>query len=243
MGEAEGAIYWTGCPSVDLAAGILDSPGLDFDPYTKYGGVGPTPDLTAGYVVVMQHPVTTEHDQAARHVEETLHSVCNSGLPALWFWPNVDAGSDGTSRGIRKFREMHAPDNIHFFKNMKPLDFLRLLRNCRCLVGNSSVGIRECAFLGVPVVNIGSRQSDRERGPNVVDVDYSRAAIAEAIRHQVDHGAYPQDDLYGDGRAGRRIARLLATAPLTSAKRFVEIEQSDLPDDQRPGKLRIHRAA
>src|SRR5213592_2736895 len=80
----------------------------------------------------------------------TLKVVKALGIPALWFWPNVDAGSDGTSSGIRAFREQCRPTNIHFFKNMEPSDFLRLLHNSRCLVGNSSVGIRECSFLGVP---------------------------------------------------------------------------------------------
>ena len=101
---------------------------------------------------------------------ETLHAVHDSGIPTLWFWPNVDAGSDGTSAGLRAFRENVDPANIHFFKNMEPTDFLRLIYNARCLIGNSSVGIRESSFLGIPVVNIGSRQNGRERGRNVAAV-------------------------------------------------------------------------
>ena len=66
--------------------------------------------------------------------------------------------------GYEVFERPQQPKNIHFFKNMEPNDFLRLLKNSQCLVGNSSVGIRECAFLGVPVVNIGSRQHGRHRG-------------------------------------------------------------------------------
>ena len=91
---------------------------------------------------------------ARKHVEETLHAVDQLRLPTLWFWPNPDAGSDGTSGGIRRFRELEQPENIHFFKNMAPADFLRLIYNSRCLIGNSSVGIRECSYLGVPVVNM-----------------------------------------------------------------------------------------
>src|SRR6185312_15296581 len=125
----------------------------------------------------MQHPVTTEHQLARRHVMETLHAVREIGMPTLWFWPNVDAGSDGTSNGIRAFRESQDATNIHFFKNMIPTDFLRLIYNARCLVGNSSVGIREAGFLGVPVVNIGVRQSGRERSHNVVDVAHDRTEI------------------------------------------------------------------
>jgi UDP-hydrolysing UDP-N-acetyl-D-glucosamine 2-epimerase len=209
MGEEPSAVHVTGCPSIDLAQAILERPELDFDPIERYGGVGGPIDPSQAYVVVMQHPVTTEYRLARRHVLETLHTVRDLGIPAFWFWPNVDAGADGTSSGIRTFRETERPDNIHFFKNMVPLDFLRLLYNSKCLVGNSSVGIRECSFLGVPVVNIGSRQAGRDRGCNVIDVDYDRQEISCAMRRHLGNGRYRQDPLYGDGKAGPRIAHCL----------------------------------
>jgi UDP-hydrolysing UDP-N-acetyl-D-glucosamine 2-epimerase len=220
MGEDPATVKVTGCPSIDLACEILNDPTLNFNPLDKYGGVGPDLDLTRGYLVVMQHPVTTEWEQARQHVVETLSAVRDNGLPALWFWPNVDAGSDGTSNGIRAFRETERPSNIRFFKNMAPLDFLRLIHNSRCLLGNSSVGIRECSLLGVPVVNVGSRQSGRDRGRNVLDADYDRRCIGNALERHMSNGRYPQDTLYGDGHAGQRIAELLASMPLTIEKRL-----------------------
>ena len=210
MGEEPDTVVVTGCPSIDIAAGVLDHPAPDFDPMAKYGGVGAKLDLSGRYLVVLQHPVTTEHDLARRHVQETLHAVAESGIPTLWFWPNADAGSDGTSRGIRAFRETHNPANVHFFKNMAPTDFLRVVHRAGCLVGNSSAGIREGSFLGVPVVNIGVRQAGRDRGANVLDVGYDRQGITDAIQKQVAHGRYPSDSLYGDGAAGPRIAGALA---------------------------------
>ena len=221
MGEEPATVFVTGCPSIDLAAEVLRSPALDFDPFLKYGGVGAPVDLPSGYVVVMQHPVTTEDRDARQQTLETLSAVAATGLPALWFWPNVDAGSDGTSNAIRSFREREQPKNIHFFKNMAPADFLKLLFNSRCLVGNSSVGIRECSFLGVPVVNVGTRQAGRDRGANVIDVGYDRDAIRSGIRAAVENARPVGDALYGDGRAGERIAALLATQPLRVEKRLV----------------------
>jgi UDP-hydrolysing UDP-N-acetyl-D-glucosamine 2-epimerase len=220
MGEDPSTVYMTGCPSIDIAAEILGRPALDFDPIAKYGGVGAALDLSKGYVVVMQHPVTTEYQQARQHVTETLHAVREVGLPTLWFWPNVDAGSDGTSSAIRAFRENQSATNIHFFKNMIPTDFLRLIYNARCLVGNSSVGIREAGFLGIPVVNIGVRQGGRERSINVRDVGYDRREIAAAMHAQVAHGRFKSDLLYGDGKAGKRMADLLAEVPLKVEKRL-----------------------
>ena len=220
LGEDPATVCVTGCPSIDLAASILDRPALDFDPLEKYGGVGDPVDLSDGYIVVLQHPVTTEYEEARRQIVETLHAVHHLELPTLLFWPNVDAGSDGTSKGIRMFREQGQLDRVHLFRNMLPEDFLRLLKNCRCLVGNSSVGIRECSFLGVPAVNIGSRQRGRERGRNVIDVEHDRGAIESAIRRHLTSGRPATDTLYGDGQAGMRIADELTRRALTIDKRL-----------------------
>lgn len=221
LGEDPEMVFNTGCPSIDLAAEVLKEPDLDFDPYQKYGGVGAKPELKEGYLIVMQHPVTTEYTESRKHIEETLHAVKDINLPVLWFWPNVDAGADGTSTGIRAYREKHELPHIHFFKNMEPNDFLMLLYHSKCLIGNSSVGIRECAFLPVPVVNIGSRQNRRDRGENVADVPYNRKNIRQAIDHWVTNGKPHRSDVYGGGDAGERIAALLATLPLRFHKTIV----------------------
>lgn len=221
MGENPESVFITGCPSIDIAANVLRKPALDFDPVAKYGGVGPPLDTQSkGYLVVMQHPVTTEYEQARTQVMETLYAVKEIGLTTFWFWPNVDAGSDGTSKGIRVFRENENPTNIHFFRNMESEDFLRLVYNSRCIVGNSSVGIRETSFLGVPSVNIGTREAGRERSRNVLDVNYDRVEIREAVTKQLSNGRYPSDTLYGNGEAGEQIAKILAEVPLRSEKRL-----------------------
>ncbi len=80
----------------------------------------------------------------------------------------------------------------------------------KCLIGNSSSGIREGAFIGTPVVNIGSRQSNRERGSNVLDVNHDLKSIVEGVNYQKNHGKYPMEDIYGDGKAGKNIADILA---------------------------------
>ena len=220
LGEDPATVHVTGCPSIDIAAEVAARPEMDFDPFVKYGGVGPTADLSKGYLVVMQHPVTTEYEEARQQVDETLYAVRDLGLPVLWFWPNVDAGSDGTSKGIRVFREKEAPNNLHLFRNMFPEDFLRLLCGATAIVGNSSVAIRECSYLGVPAVNIGTRQLGRERGHNVIDVGHDRREIANAIGTHVKSGKPHRDLLYGDGRAGERIADCLSQAELTIEKRL-----------------------
>jgi UDP-hydrolysing UDP-N-acetyl-D-glucosamine 2-epimerase len=221
MGENPAKVFNTGCPSIDLAKEIQDSPALDFDPIAKYGGVGTDIDWKSGYIVVMQHPVTTEYPSARKDVEETLKAIHELNIPTFWFWPNVDSGSDGTSRGIRSFRETQQPENIHFFKNMEPNDFLRLLKNSQCLVGNSSVGIRECAFLGVPVVTIGTRQNGRHSGNNVTDVIYDKNQIIAAIQERIKNTTIIPENIYGAGESGKKIAPVLAETELTFHKTIV----------------------
>ena len=215
MGEDPAYVINTGCPSMDLAKEVLESPNLDFDPIEKYGGVGEIGDWKKeGYIVVMQHPVTTEYSDSRKHVEATLKAVDNLGIPTFWFWPNVDAGADGTSTGIRAYREYNNPTNIRFFKNMEPHDFLRLIKNAKVLVGNSSVGIRESSYLGVPVVNIGSRQNGRHRGKSVIDCEYLQEELEDAIETHLKHGPYESEFIYGNGQAGQKIADTLANIEL-----------------------------
>lgn len=214
LGENPQYVFNTGCPSIDLAQEVLESGSLDFDPISKYGGVGETLDTQEGYWVVMQHPVTTEVWRSRKQIEETLHAMHDLKEPVFWFWPNVDAGADGTSTGIRAFREKYALEKFHFFKNMEPSDFLKLLHNSKGLIGNSSVGIRECAFLGIPVVNIGTRQNGRERGNNVWDVGYDRNEILSAL-DEIKNSTRPlSSKVYGGGNAGYLIAEKLSKLPL-----------------------------
>ena len=219
MGERPESVFMTGCPSIDLARLALEAePRGIADVASRYTGVGPPVDVTKPYIVVLQHPVTTEYDDSRRHADETIEAVSQAGYPTLWFWPNVDAGSDGTSKAIRTARERHKLQQTHFYKNMNPMDFLSILINSRGIVGNSSVAIRECSFLGVPAVNIGSRQQRRDRGRNVVDVGYDRQEIAAAIKNMWATTVRTRDTIYGDGHAGKRIAEVLATADLTIQK-------------------------
>lgn len=219
MGEAPQSVYVTGCPSIDLARKVLEKPTLDFDPIEKYGGSGLAKIAPKDYYIVIQHPVTDESNEAFAQVTETLYAMVEQGNPVYWIWPNADAGSDGVSKGIRTFREKVSPSNIWFFRDIPSRDFLKLLHNARAIVGNSSVAIRECSYLGVPAVNIGSRQAGRDRGCNVVDVSPNREDILSAI-YQQSNTQRIRSELYGDGYAGEKIAHLAATVPLHTSKKI-----------------------
>lgn len=200
-------VHVVGCPSIDLAAeaSAWGRPAADI--LAGYTGVGAEIDPDRPYLVVLQHPVTTEYNEARLQITETLYGVHLSGYQALWFWPNVDAGSDGTSRGIRAYRELHPEAPFRYYRNMRPVDFLGLLVYADAIVGNSSTGIRECSYLAVPAVNIGTRQEGRERAENVIDVPHDMERIREAIQ---SIRTPKKSLLYGDGKAGQRIAEVIA---------------------------------
>ena len=218
MGEDPATVFNVGCPSIDLVARV--DPGLRADALASFGGVGAPVDPEQPFVLMMQHPVTTEYGHGLDQVNETLEAVATLGMQALVFWPNVDAGSDQVAKGVRQFRELGRAHGFHFFRNLPPEMFVKLMAHCACMVGNSSAALREGAFLGTPSVTVGTRQHGRETGPNVVRVPHERAAIADAIRDQVEHGRYERSHIFGDGASGEKIANVLATAEPRVQKRL-----------------------
>jgi UDP-hydrolysing UDP-N-acetyl-D-glucosamine 2-epimerase len=169
LGEREDAVYLVGCPRIDLVAEILNNESQDFNSSLEEG-VGDKVDINKPFILVSQHPVTTEYGEGEKQITSSLKAVQYSKLPAIVLWPNADAGSDDIARGMRKWREQGMDKKMHFYKNLPVNHYIRLMKKTSCLVGNSSSGIREGAFIGTPVVNIGSRQVMRERGQNVIDV-------------------------------------------------------------------------
>ena len=210
MGENPDRVYVTGCPSIDIAENVkCNYAKLAFDPIEKYNGVGKLLENRNKYVVVMQHPVTTSINDARNQTRCVLEAVEQIDKQVYWFWPNVDAGADGVSKEIRIHRENNKASNIYFFKNMSPDDFLVLLMGSECIIGNSSVAIRECSYLGVPAINIGDRQIGRERGNNVIDCNYNRDEIIRAYMKITDSPRCQGEMLYGNGHAGDEIARVI----------------------------------
>jgi UDP-hydrolysing UDP-N-acetyl-D-glucosamine 2-epimerase len=209
-----GRIFLTGCPSIDIAHEVTHKQKLEIDVVEQQLGVGSPIDLSKGYIIVMQHPVTDEYNCSRQQADETLAAVERSSLPTLWFWPNADAGHEAFSKALRVFRENRHPQNIYFIKNLPPEQFLELAFFSQGLVGNSSTAIRECSYMGVPAVNIGSRQNGRERGPNVVDVAPDRDDIFRAITMHLN-GRIARSTLYGTGQAGQKIADILGSIDLS----------------------------
>lgn len=210
LGEREETIFDVGSPSIDVISELDLDDLAPVEEDLRDKGVGADIDLLDDYLLVIQHPITTEYESNRRYIDETISAIDDLEIPTVWLWPNMDAGSDAVSKGIRVYREQNEQEFIRFFTSLPIEQYAKILYNAQCIVGNSSSGIRESAYLGVPSVNIGNRQNGRERGENVLDVPHSAEAIKDAIRRQLGHGRYESETIYGSGNAGQRIADVLA---------------------------------
>ena len=221
MGECESSIHVVGATSLDVLAEQNLTDLSQFLDYQKLYGIGPELSAKPGeYLVVIQHPVTTEYDENFANVVCTIEAVSRIGLEIFWILPNMDAGADLVNRAIRHRREAdNLKTRIRFFKSLPIEIYGPLLANSACLVGNSSSGIRESAFLGVPSVNIGTRQQGRERTENVIDVDYCTDKIVAAIETQISRGPLKPDYTFGDGRASEKIVKVLKAETTSIQKR------------------------
>jgi|TARA_B100001564_G_C20663129_1_gene682488 UDP-hydrolysing UDP-N-acetyl-D-glucosamine 2-epimerase len=223
MGEDERYVFNVGCPRTDLVADELKNNSHETlrDLFQDYGGVGEEFNLSQPYLLVSQHSVTTEYNDSRYQIEETLKALDELKLPTIMLWPNADAGGDDISKGIRTYREKNNPTWLHLFKNLPTHIYIHLMNTTVCLVGNSSSGIREGAFIGTPVVNIGTRQNKRLRAENVIQAPYSKKEIINAIKTQINHGKYESSDIYGDGTAGEKIADILVDCEPSIQKTIV----------------------
>jgi UDP-hydrolysing UDP-N-acetyl-D-glucosamine 2-epimerase len=217
LGENPERIFHVGCPSIDIACETKNETTKSI--MTRYSGVGANLDFEKPYILVSQHSDTLEFTKAKEQISATLESINSLQHQCIWLWPNMDSGSDFISKKLREFRERNQSSLIRFYKNFEPRDYINILRNSTCIVGNSSSGIREASYLGIPSVNIGERQRGRIKLSNVIDVAYNSEEITNAIKFQILEKSYSQDLTYGDGTSGRQIAEILATCKLSVKKR------------------------
>jgi len=203
LGEEKFRVYQTGSPSIDNLAKIVCKDRAEL---SKWAGFNVGED----YVVVLQHPAGGTAKQEEKRMRQTLEGCRCKGLKILVLYPNSDAGFSGITRAIDKYA---SEEDIWVLKHIPRGIYLGFLKRSRALVGNSSSGIIEAGHLNVDVVNVGPRQTGRERGANVRDVDYGAAGIARELALMLrDRPATKRkaERIYGDGRSGKRIASILA---------------------------------
>ena len=221
MGENPKNVFNVGCPSIDQIKQVNFSKQLLLSKY-KYG-VGYRVNLKKKYLVVMLHPITNNSNETIKNVKSTLSAIAKIKMQCIWFWPNIDAGSNQISSYIRSFRENNPDNKINFYTNFETEDFLKLIKNSSCLIGNSSSGIREGSYLKVPVVNIGTRQENRERGNNVIDTNNQEKNIYTEILKQIKNKKIRVNNIYGNGTSSKKILNIIKNISLEINKKFRDI--------------------
>lgn len=226
MGEDPKKVINCGCPSVDLAKKAIynnyDVKAI-IDNYTGIGNLNE--DYYKNYIVILQHPTTNNFENSEIEITITLEACLKYNKQVYVFWPNADAGTDGTSKGIRKFREKYNSKNFRFYKNFNPEDFIRLLYKADFIIGNSSVGIRESSFLKIPAINIGDRQLNRDRGENVLDCEFDSNQIQECITSIQYNKHFVESNLiYGDGNAASKMIEAMDNFDYSFTKIFNSIK-------------------
>uniref|UniRef100_A0A8C5N5F6 Bifunctional UDP-N-acetylglucosamine 2-epimerase/N-acetylmannosamine kinase n=1 Tax=Leptobrachium leishanense TaxID=445787 RepID=A0A8C5N5F6_9ANUR len=209
MCEDHDRILLAGCPSYDKLLNVKNK---------DYVGVIKTwlgDDVKSGdYIVSLQHPVTTDIKHSVKMFEFTLNALLSFNKKTLILFPNIDAGSKEMVRVMRKKGIEHHPNFIPV-KHIPFDQFIQLVAHAGCMIGNSSCGVREAGAFGTPVINLGTRQTGRETGENVLHV--RDADTENKIIHalQLQFGKrYPCSKIYGDGSAVPRIVKFLKSISL-----------------------------
>jgi len=210
MGEEEWRVYQVGSPALDV---ILSESLIPVEQLAEKYNL----DLSQPLILLVQHSVTTQLDQASTQIRETLEAVVEMGYPTVLIYPNSDAGG---RRIIEVIKEHESHSFIKTFKSLPRKEYLSLMKAASVMVGNSSSGIVEAPSFGLPVVNVGMRQEGRERGKNVIDVGHSKQEIIKAVEKALIDGEFlnevkKRENPYGDGKTSPRIAEVLSRIEIT----------------------------
>jgi UDP-hydrolysing UDP-N-acetyl-D-glucosamine 2-epimerase len=208
MGERRENIFNVGCPSLDA---LFLEKKIDPSDISKKFKI----DVKKNFIIVIQHPVTSEEKQSGKQILETIEAVKKSLLPALFVLPNNDSGHDDIIKAIKKSR-------IRWTENFSLSEYSTLLSYARILIGNSSSGIHEAASFKLPVINIGTRQNGRLKPKNIINADYNRHDIYNKIKFCMSNKKYSKTikslrNPYGDGKSSLKILKILDKIDLTKS--------------------------
>tara|TARA_B100000989_G_scaffold299046_1_gene292471 strand:- start:7302 stop:8450 length:1149 start_codon:yes stop_codon:yes gene_type:complete len=203
LGEDPKSVFNYGCPSGDMILGMKNKtvPGV-----LNKIGVGAFINFNKPYYTVVYHPDTINFTERKKEILQMLFALNKLKHQTVWLWPNIDAGSDYFSLKIRQFRERFKPKWLRLIKHLEPEDYVNLLRNSKCLIGNSSSFVRDSSFMGVPSVIIGERQIEREHNENVKIVKCDTDIIVATIKKHSNQ-IFKKSKLYGNGKACQKIIK------------------------------------
>lgn len=215
MGELADSVFVIGSPDVDL---MLSANLPDIHQVKSYYEIG-----FDTYGVAMFHPVTTEYDQMEQYAKEFVEALLDSNKEYVVIFPNNDLGSKFI---LKEYEKLANHSKFRIFPSIRFEYFLTLLKYARFMVGNSSAGIREAPYYGIPVVNIGTRQKNRALHQDILNCGYSRQEILLSIE-KASSSTFIKEDLFGEGNSDQLFLESLESKDfwqIDKQKQFKDID-------------------
>jgi bifunctional UDP-N-acetylglucosamine 2-epimerase / N-acetylmannosamine kinase len=220
MGENIERVFNFGSPDLEVVKKISGKKMSSKKIKLSKFGSGAEFDQKKDFLMVMYHPVTSETETVAENTRNLLKAIHELNMQTLWFWPNFDVGAEKISHELRYFREVTKNHKVRFLRYLPPKEFLSLLIKTKCLIGNSSSGIKECSYLGIPVVNVSSRQNGRLKPENVISCGNKKSEIISTIKKQIKRGNYKPCEIYYKKNTSKKISDVLSSCKLMAQKKF-----------------------
>ncbi len=202
-------VFVVGSTSIDALLELPERIKDDLMDLQANFGTGSIIDSGKSFLLAILHPDTSNEGDISNEAHALIGAIDHLKVPTFWLNANLDAGGDKIGAFLRQYRDSVKPDFIHFFKSLPIEYFGHLLKNAACIVGNSSLGIREASYFGVPNVSIGMRQHGREKSWNTTFVKANKDFIIQKIVSEMQHGPYNKDTLYGNGKASQAIWEII----------------------------------
>ena len=216
MGEIKSSIFTIGSPDIDIMfsdnlpteKSVKEYYQIDFD----------------HYAIVMFHPVTTEDKQMKHYADNFVASLLAVEENFVVIYPNNDLGSRYI---IEAFQKLKDNPKFRIFPSIRFEYFLVLLKNAKFIIGNSSAGIREAPYYGIPIINIGTRQQNRTLNADIINVDYQKENIIKALHSVINHKISPTANDFGKGNSAELFLNSLLSSKIweiNHQKKFKNID-------------------
>jgi UDP-N-acetylglucosamine 2-epimerase (hydrolysing) len=216
MGEIKSSIFTIGSPDIDIMFSenlpteetVKEYYQIDFDQYA----------------IVMFHPVTTEDKQMKHYADDFVASLLAVEENFVVIYPNNDLGSRHI---IEAFQKLKDNPKFRIFPSIRFEYFLVLLKNAKFIIGNSSAGIREAPYYGIPIINIGTRQQNRTLNADIINVDYQKENIIGVLHSVINHKISPTANDFGKGNSAELFLNSLLSSKIweiNHQKKFKNID-------------------
>lgn len=215
MGELESSVFTIGSPDVDIMFGPtlpdLDSAKTYYQiPYNEYA-------------IAMFHPVTTEVNQIGEYAQNFVDALLEDTNNYVLVYPNNDLGS---SIILREYERLKNNPRFKIFPSLRFEYFLTLLKKSKFIIGNSSAGVREAPYYGLPIINIGTRQQNRAIHSDIINADYKKQSIEKALLDVESHFVISKQYDFGQGNSAELFLQYLQKGDiwkLNNQKQFRDI--------------------